>query len=145
MAEDAIRDAAVVVHEDDVPLERWDDPTRGGVVWRTLFSGDRTPTSALTVGIAELPAGEQDPGPAHRHEPPEVYVILAGEGIVEIDGVGTPGRTGSAVFIPGLAAHRLVNTGATPLRLLYTFAVDSFADVTYLFPEPAPPEGRDPR
>ncbi len=127
-------DEPLVLHEDDLPVERWDDPSRGSVVWRTLFSGDRTATSGMTVGIAELPPGEPDPGPAHRHAPPEVYYLLAGEGVMEIDGAPTPVRAGSAVFIPGLAEHRLVNTGTTTLRLLYAFGIDSFADVTYLFP-----------
>ena len=128
-------DQPVIVHEQSVPLERWDDPARGPVTWRTLFSGDRTPTSGLTVGIAELPAGGPDPGPPHRHAPPEVYVVLDGEGTMEIDGVATPVRANSAVFIPGMAEHRLVNTGPGTLRLLYVFGVDSFADVTYLFPD----------
>ena len=133
-------DEPVVANEADVEVERWADAARGPVVWRTLFSGDRTPTSALTVGVAELPPGVDEADPAHRHEPPEVYFILDGEGVVEIDGVRTPVRTNSAVFIPGLAAHRLLNTGSTTLRLLYAFAVDSFADVTYLFPgEPGEP------
>ena len=126
-------DQPLVVHEHDVELERWDDPGRGPVVWRTLFSGDRTPTSGLTIGIAELPAGLSDPGPAHRHAPPEVYFVLAGEGVMDIDGVLTPVQANTAVFIPGMAAHRLVNTGTSTLRLLYAFGVDSFSDVTYLF------------
>lgn len=131
-------DEPIVVHESDLPVERWDDPSRGPVTWRTLFSGDRTATSGLTVGIADLPPGGADPGPPHRHAPPEVYYLLSGEGTMEIDGVRSEVRAGSAVFIPGLAEHRLVNTGDTTLRLLYAFGVDSFADVTYLFGDDPP-------
>ena len=40
------------VHERDVPVEGGkDDPTLR-VEWRTLLSGDRTPTEGLTLGVA---------------------------------------------------------------------------------------------
>ena len=45
----------VVVHEQDLPLESWSDESRARVQWRTLLSGDRTPTRSLTMGVAELP------------------------------------------------------------------------------------------
>ncbi len=119
----------------DLAVERWDDPARGSVTWKTLFSADRTPTSAMTVGIAEFPPGETKIDPPHRHAPPEVYFILGGVGYVEIDGEQTEVAADTAVFIPGNAPHRVVNTGNETLRLLYAFAVDSFSDVTYVFPE----------
>jgi mannose-6-phosphate isomerase-like protein (cupin superfamily) len=131
---DRAADRAVVRSVSDVEVERWDDPARGPVTWQTLLSGDRTPTSGLTVGIAELPAGSGHDDPPHRHEPPELYFILDGEGIVEIDGQAQPVGADAVVFVPAMAAHRLVNTGDAALRLLYAFPVDSFADVVYLFP-----------
>jgi mannose-6-phosphate isomerase-like protein (cupin superfamily) len=125
----------VVINEEQCELEAWDDPTRGKVRWRTLLSGDRTPTSAMTVGVAEVEAGHPNSFHPHRHEPAEVYYILEGEGIVSIDNVDHRVRAGSTVFIPGNAWHCARNTGAKALRLLYIFAVDSFADVTYVFPD----------
>lgn len=44
----------VVVQEETVPLEGWNDAIRGKVVWRTLLSGDRTPSSQRTLGVTEL-------------------------------------------------------------------------------------------
>lgn len=123
----------VVTYEADCAVEGWDDPVMGRVTWRTLLSGDRTPTAALTVGIAEIGADARDVQP-HRHAPPEVYHILAGEGVVRIDGIDHPVRAGATVFIPGNAWHGTRNSGAAPLRLLYVFAVDSFAAVAYEFP-----------
>jgi quercetin dioxygenase-like cupin family protein len=123
-----------VVHEEACALEGWDDPIRGSVRWRTLLSGDRTPTAGLTVGVAELGPGQPHPFQPHRHEPAEVYYVLAGEGIVELEGVDHAVRAGSTVFIPGNAWHGARNTGGGTLRLLYAFAVDAFADVTYVFP-----------
>ena len=126
--------APVVVHVDDVAVERWDDPSRGAVEWRTLISADRTPTCGVTLGVADLPAGAGADDPAHRHEPPEIYFVLSGAGVVEIDGVRTPVTAQTAVFIPSMAAHRLINNGPAPLRLLYGFPIDSFSDVNYVFP-----------
>ena len=122
----------VVVHEDDVPVEAWD----GIVSWRTLLSADRTASASLTVGTATLDPGASVDGALHRHAPDEIYVILEGEGLVHIDGEAHPVRAGSAVFVPGGAWHHAENTGSGPLRLLYAFAVDSFADVVYEYPEP---------
>ena len=127
-----------VVHVDDLAVEGWDDPGRGSITWRTIFSSERTPTAGLTLGVAELaPDGTVGNRP-HRHAPAEVYYVIAGEGVVTIDGERTPVRAGSAVFIPGDAEHSLANTGTSTMRLLYTFAVDSFDDVEYAFSDASP-------
>ena len=127
------RSKPVVLHENDCALESWSDETHDRVRWRTLLSADRTPTSALTMGVAELPPGHAGPVVTHRHQQVEAYYVLAGEGIVSIAGVEHPVRAGSAVFLPGDAEHGAVNTGAETLRLLYVFAADSFDQVQYRF------------
>lgn len=124
----------IVVQEDGAPVEGWDDAIRGKVVWRTLLSGDRTPTSQLTLGVTELGPGQPSPFLPHRHAQAEAYYVLSGEGIVHLDGVEHPLRAGSTVFIPGDTWHGARNTGREVLRLLYVFAADSFADVHYVFP-----------
>jgi mannose-6-phosphate isomerase-like protein (cupin superfamily) len=123
----------VVVCEHDCPVEGWSDPIGGSVTWRTLLSGDRTPTSHMTVGVAEIAPGAPELVYPHRHQPPEVYYILAGEGVVTVEGTDHPVRAGSTVFIPGDTWHCARNTGTATLRLLYVFAVDSLADVAYVF------------
>jgi mannose-6-phosphate isomerase-like protein (cupin superfamily) len=122
---------AVVVHPDDLPVEAWGDI----VSWRTMLSADRTATGSLTVGVATLDEGAPINGALHRHAPDEVYVILEGEGLVHIGGTAHQVRVGSTVFVPGGAWHHAENTGTGPLRLLYVFAVDSFADVIYEYPD----------
>ncbi len=125
---------SVVLHEQDCPLESWSE-SRDRVVWRTLFSGDRTPTEGLTVGVAELaPTGEREVL-THRHAPPEVYYVLAGQGVVFVDEEQHALRPGSVVFVPADAEHAAANTGAEPLRLLYVFPTDSFDEVEYHFSE----------
>jgi mannose-6-phosphate isomerase-like protein (cupin superfamily) len=120
-----------VVKVADVAEDSWDDPVHGTVAWRTLFSGDRMSSAALTGGIATL-----EPGKAlhlHRHAPHEIYMVLEGEGIVSVDGVETQVSRDSAVFIPGNARHGIRNTGTTVLRFFYSLAADSFADIAYDF------------
>ena len=122
---------ALIIRTEEQKLDRWDDPVKGRVGWRTLFSADQTPTEALTAGVADLqPGGWLG---LHRHTPPEIYYVLEGSGIVTLDGVEHPVAAGAAVFIPGDCEHGISNAGAAPLRFLYAFAVDSFAEVEYRF------------
>ena len=123
-----------VIHEQECPFEQWDQPATGRVRWRTLESADRTPSDALTVGVAEIEPGAAADFRPHRHAQPEVYYILSGEGIVSISGQQYPVRPGSTVFVPANALHGAWNNGTEVLRLLYAFAADSFAQIKYEFP-----------
>ena len=115
--------------------ERWDDPaTRGNVECVRLLSGDVTPTSTFSSGIAEFAPHGGHLAP-HRHSHPEIYHIIEGQGIVTVDGAPHTLKTGDTLFIPGDAEHGVVNNGATPFRLFYVFAADRFDEVTYKFPE----------
>jgi mannose-6-phosphate isomerase-like protein (cupin superfamily) len=125
----------VVRHDDaDIPIEHWDDPVKGKVSWRTLVSGDRTPSAELTVGVADIEPGRPDAHDPHRHAQAEVYSIVSGEGIVNVGGIDHAVAIGATVFIPGGVWHFARNTGNTTLRLIYVFAADSFSDIEYEFP-----------
>ena len=119
-----------VVSEQDCPPERWENAA-SSLKWRTLISGDRNPTSALTLGVAELAPGDGHEPRWHSHAQPEVYYVLQGQGVVNIDGEEHPVESGSAVFIPGNALHGSRNTGVEPMRILYVFPADSFDEVEY--------------
>lgn len=121
-----------VVNEVDCPVEGWENPERGAVWWRTLISGDRSPTEALTMGVADV--AERAPR-LHRHAQAEAYYVLSGEGVLRINGVDRPLSAGSAAFIPGGAPHAAWTIGHEPLRLVYVFAADAFEDVVYEFDE----------
>jgi len=125
-----------VLDEAGVPTDGWDDPGKGRLRWRTLFSRGATPTDGITCGVAEL--GPGDWLGLHRHAPAEVYYVLAGAGIVTLNGVEQPVGPGSAVFIPGMAEHGIRQTGAERLRFFYAFPVDSFDRIEYLFPAARP-------
>ena len=126
--------AAVFRNVSDCDTESWRSETAGSVDWWTLFSADRTATEGLTVGVAEIPVGAPRPARGHQHAQAEVYYFLSGSGEVMVNGEATQVTAGDAVHIPGDAEHLAVNTGDEPLRLLYVFATDSFADIEYRFP-----------
>jgi quercetin dioxygenase-like cupin family protein len=124
-----------VVEERQRPVESWNDPVRGVVTWRTLLSGDRTPTDSLTLGVAELHAGDADSARLHRHAQAEAYYVLAGRGVLTIEDVDHPLAPGVTAFIPGGRLHGARAVGPEPLRILYVFAADSFDQIHYAFPD----------
>jgi len=126
---------AFITYEEDCEFEGSQERALGSVHWRTLISGDRTPTDSLTVGIAELEPGGSKRFRPHRHAQAEVYYVLSGEGTVTISGTEHLVRPGATVFIPGGAEHGARNTGAELLRLLYVFPANSFPEIKYEFPD----------
>lgn len=113
-----------------LPDERWDDPARGTIRFRTLISAPDTPTTGIVCGVAMLAPGETFA--LHSHAEPEVYFGLEGEGEVMIDGRQYRLSPGVALYIPGGAVHG-VPLATAPLRWFYTFAANSFADIRYRF------------
>lgn len=127
-----------VLQEADVALEGWDDPVRGRVAWRTLVSGDRTPSEGMTIGVAEVLEADPATFRPHRHAQAETYYVLSGEGVMLLDGGEHRLRAGSVVFIPGGVMHGARGLGPEPLRLLYVLAADRFDEVVYEFPDETP-------
>ncbi|MBA4350200.1 MAG: cupin domain-containing protein [Rhodobacter sp.] len=113
-----------------LPDERWEDPARGTIRFRTLFSAPATDSDAITCGVAMMEAG--DTFPLHSHPQAEVYFGLEGEGEVMISGIPHRLAPGVALYIPGGAVHG-VPVAAGPLRWFYTFAADSFDEIRYSF------------
>jgi mannose-6-phosphate isomerase-like protein (cupin superfamily) len=101
----------------------------GAMRWQNLFSGEKTASYALTLGVAELPPETQLI--RHWHEQPESYFFLEGMGLVGIDDEEHQVEAGTAVFVPGRAWHFIRNTGSVLLRLVYTFPADSFQQIVY--------------
>lgn len=126
----------VFVDPADLPVERFADSSFGTVHWRTVFCGDRTPTEAMTCGLASLETG--DYLALHRHAPPEIYFGVSGTARVVIDGVSHVLRPGTAVFIPGNAVHGIFAEDG-PASFFYVFATDRFSEVEYnILPDIAP-------
>lgn len=107
------------------------DPLCGNVAFKTLLSSSRTPTNALTAGIAVCAKGGGSLN-AHSHPQAEMYFFLEGEGVIELDGVQSAVSQGSMIYIPGNAQHSVVNhSEVSDLRWLYVYATDDFSDIQY--------------
>ena len=116
---------STVIHQDDcewVSRENYKETTHGRVRWKTLLSADQTATAEITMGLAELPPGEQLQ--LHSHAQAETYYILSGEGFVLLNGERQAVQAGSVVFIPGDVVHTIGAVGDQPLQMVYTFPVD---------------------
>jgi mannose-6-phosphate isomerase-like protein (cupin superfamily) len=123
--------APFVIHEKDCALQGWKDTKTGDGRWRTLLSGDRTPSDALTAGILELSPGERLTFDLHKHAQPEIYYVLDGEGTVTLAEKNHAVEAGNLVFIPGGVEHNAENTGSGMLRIFYVFPADSFSEIDY--------------
>jgi len=116
--------------------ESWDDPEfaeKTKVRWKLIFSGQRTPTGLMSMGLAEIAPGGILP--LHHHKPGEIYHVIDGEGVVEIEDVAHRLHSGVSVFIPPDAWHCTTTTGPKPLRFLFVFPTDSFEEIVYHFIE----------
>ena len=71
----------------------------------------------LELGIYVLVAPEPDR--QQPHEDDEVYVVLEGSGVLEVEGQRVELREGHAVFVPAGAEHRFV--GYERLSVLVIF------------------------
>ncbi|MGH2931583.1 MAG: cupin domain-containing protein [Gaiellaceae bacterium] len=72
----------------------------------------------LEVGVYVLVAPEPDHQEAHEDD--ELYVVLAGSGVLTIEGETIPVEEGKAAFVPAGADHRF--TGYEGLSVLVIFA-----------------------
>jgi mannose-6-phosphate isomerase-like protein (cupin superfamily) len=72
----------------------------------------------LEIGVYVLVAPEPDRQVSHAFD--EVYVVLDGEGEIEVQGVTRPIARGQAVFVPAGADHRF-HAYENELTLLVVF------------------------
>jgi mannose-6-phosphate isomerase-like protein (cupin superfamily) len=64
--------------------------------------------------------GDQNPtGPTLPHEDDEVYIVLEGTGVLDVEGQKVELREGHALFVPAHAEHRF--SGYESLSLLVIF------------------------
>ncbi len=91
----------------------------GSLLCELLHPARTADAGALRCSIAHavVPAGEST-RPHRLREAAEVYYILAGEGLMHIDGGTAEVRPGQAVYIPPRAVQQITNTGASDLAFL---------------------------
>ena len=87
-------------------------------------TGDREFRVLLSEGLTITQfAGLIPPGraPAHHHTYDEVVHVLAGQGVVHLDGADAGIGPGTSIYLPPLTPHCLENTGAEVLQVLGVF------------------------
>jgi mannose-6-phosphate isomerase-like protein (cupin superfamily) len=87
-------------------------------------TGDREFRVLLSAGLPITQfAGLIPPGraPEHQHAYDEVVHVLAGQGVVHLDGEQTEIGPGTSIYLPPRTPHCLENTGSEPLRVLGVF------------------------
>jgi quercetin dioxygenase-like cupin family protein len=97
--------------------------------WRTLLSGEKTPTESISMGILEIPPGVGMG--AHHHSPVEVYYLTSGEGQLLCGDTVKHVRAGDAVYIPASQVHGIRNIGDQTLVLVWMFPTDTWAEIDY--------------
>lgn len=92
----------------------------GGEIHRLIHP---TTTGAQKLQMSHV---RQQPGEAirrHRHAAEEAYYVLAGRGVLHMEGHPPIDLApGMAIFVPSNAAHHQVNTGDSPLDLITAMA-----------------------
>ena len=75
--------------------------------WRTLISGEKTPTTGISMGTLEVPPGAVMN--AHHHSPLEVYYLTSGKGQLLCGDKVKHVRAGDVVYIPANEVHGIKN------------------------------------
>jgi mannose-6-phosphate isomerase-like protein (cupin superfamily) len=87
-------------------------------------------TAAQSLAEATLEPGEATERHYHRASE-EIYFVVKGSGLMEVDGDSQHIRPGDAVLIPAGAWHTLENDGNSELRILCCCAPAYSHDDTY--------------
>jgi mannose-6-phosphate isomerase-like protein (cupin superfamily) len=73
---------------------------------------------SITQFVGLIPPGR---APEHHHTYDEVVHVLAGQGVVHLNGGQTEIGPGTSIYLPPYQPHCLENTGSEPLRVLGVF------------------------
>ncbi|RPJ34758.1 MAG: cupin domain-containing protein [Verrucomicrobiaceae bacterium] len=102
--------------------------TKDGSTIRSLLDLSNAPVANQSLAEATLPAGGQTQRHYHKLSE-EIYYLLAGRGVMEIDGESREVGPGDAILIPAGAWHQIRATG--PLQFLCCCAPPYAHEDTY--------------
>jgi mannose-6-phosphate isomerase-like protein (cupin superfamily) len=88
---------------------------------------------ALSVGLFAAPRGHVDTQAPHEQD--EVYVVVSGSGVLDVEGVRTPVSAGSVAYVPARVPHHFLDV-TEDLRVVVVFSPP------YDGPPAATPAGR---
>jgi mannose-6-phosphate isomerase-like protein (cupin superfamily) len=110
-------------HSQQVPFT-----TKDGSTIRSLLDLSNAPVVEQSLAEAEIPAGGQTERHYHRLSE-ELYYLLSGSGIMEIEGETREVKTGDAILIPAGQWHQI--HAVEDLRFLCCCAPPYSHDDTY--------------
>ena len=106
--------------------------TKDGSTIRSLLDLSNAPVANQSLAEATLPAGAQTDRHYHKLSE-EFYYLIAGTGVMEIDGESRNVRPGDAILIPPGAWHQI--TATSPLRFLCCCAPPYSHEDTFFAPD----------
>ncbi len=126
-----MKNEALARHSDDSgwEYEEGEEGRTDVIRWKTLVSGDSTPTRGITFGVFEIPHGAGLP--AHHHAPQEIYYVTEGSGILLLGDRHIDVVPGSVIYIPERMVHGIWNRGSETLTLTWIFPTDTYAEIEY--------------
>jgi quercetin dioxygenase-like cupin family protein len=74
---------------------------------------------AMSLGLFAAPDGHHDTQRPHAQD--EVYVVVEGSAVLDVDGTRTAVAPGSVAYVPAAVPHRFVDV-AGDLRVVVVFA-----------------------
>lgn len=89
---------------------------RDGIRSFLLVAESTVGANHITTSLVEMaPGGVQK---LHNHETEQCYMILEGNGTMEVDGEKAAVGPGDTIFIPSNSHHGLINNGKITLKYL---------------------------
>lgn len=92
---------------------------RGGGIESVRLTPTALPEQGFSMGITSFPPGASIR--LHSHNTIEQVTVLEGQGIAVLDGDEHPARPYDTTQIPAGEFHRFINTGSTPMRILWVY------------------------
>ena len=104
--------------------------TKDGSTIRSILDRTNAPVQQQSLAEATLQLGQATERHFHKISE-EIYFLLEGTGLMEIDGETSSVAPGEAILIPAGAWHQITATSDSPLRFLCCCAPPYSHDDTY--------------
>ena len=104
-----------IFHIDSTESKRFDNENMKKVTKQVLVDAEKGWESHV-MRLFTLGAGGYSP--KHQHPWPHIAFIVAGEGVIHLDGEDTKVRTGSYAFVPPGSEHQFTNTGPGDMQFI---------------------------
>lgn len=105
----------IIANEMDVEAQVIESPELKDVAMKVLVSPEQGWQDHV-MRLFEL--GEGGYTPRHTHDWPHINYIVAGRGMLHVDGRETPIKSGSYAFVPAGSTHQFRNVGNEKFRFI---------------------------